>query len=115
MRSVLLRSAAVAVPVAGVCVASTSPGFRRTCEFWSTLAPFLVEFQAIKARARLEGCEGTIHRLNPLFGILRLHPRRGVGMRVAGDQAGETESVVARTHLVIKAAAWEGDLGPAMT
>jgi len=34
------------------------PGFRRSVQFWTTLAPTIIEFQYIRTMARLEGEEG---------------------------------------------------------
>lgn len=37
---------------------ASSPGFRRSVTFWTTVAPFFGEYQAIKARARwVDGCD----------------------------------------------------------
>jgi aarF domain-containing kinase len=36
---------------------ASSPGFRRSVRFWSTVSPFFVEYGAIKARARWEGVD----------------------------------------------------------
>ena len=37
---------------------AVSPGFRRSCQFWSTIAPFVLEHSRIKARARyIDGCD----------------------------------------------------------
>ena len=57
----MLRTAARGAGVtivggAGLAYAS-SPGFRRSVTFWSTVAPFFLEFNGIKLRARLEGCD----------------------------------------------------------
>lgn len=47
------------VGVAGVAYA-TSPGFRRSVTFWSTISPFMIEFYGIKARAQwLDGCSSA--------------------------------------------------------
>jgi predicted unusual protein kinase regulating ubiquinone biosynthesis (AarF/ABC1/UbiB family) len=37
--------------------AATSPGFRRSCQFWGAVAPFVLEHNQIKWRARIEGCD----------------------------------------------------------
>ena len=47
-----LASAGIAVGTAYV----SSPGLRRSVTFWSTVAPFMAEYQGIKLRARCEGC-----------------------------------------------------------
>ena len=44
----------------GAAYASSSPGFRRSVTFWSTVAPFFLEYQGIKLRARIEGCDGAV-------------------------------------------------------
>jgi aarF domain-containing kinase len=36
--------------------AAVSPGFRRSCQFWGAVAPFVLEHNQIKWRAHLEGC-----------------------------------------------------------
>ena len=42
----------------GVAYAS-SPGLRRSVQFWTAVSPFVAEFQYIKARARFDGCDET--------------------------------------------------------
>ena len=52
-----------AVATCGVAVGAayaSSPGFRRSVTFWSTVAPFFLEYQGIKLRARIEGCDGAV-------------------------------------------------------
>ena len=44
------RAALAAAGATGL-VYAYSPGMRRSVSFWSTVAPFVVEFEAIKARA----------------------------------------------------------------
>jgi aarF domain-containing kinase len=52
-----------ALATCGVAVGAayaSSPGFRRSVTFWSTVAPFFLEYQGIKLRARIEGCDGAV-------------------------------------------------------
>ena len=56
LRTVARGAGVTLVGGAGVAYAS-SPGFRRSVTFWSTVAPFFLEFTGIKLRARLEGCD----------------------------------------------------------
>ena len=49
------RGAIGATGAAGVAYAS-SPGFRRSVTFWSTVAPFFAEYQVVKARASWDQC-----------------------------------------------------------
>ena len=37
--------------------ATVSPGFRRSCQFWGAVAPFVIEHNQIKWWARFEGCD----------------------------------------------------------
>ena len=57
----MLRLWARRTAVAGVGAASlayaSSPGFRRSVSFWSTVAPFVVEHYLIKLHGRWEGTE----------------------------------------------------------
>ena len=36
---------------------ASSPGFRRSVTFWTTVTPFVVEHQCVKLRARCDGCD----------------------------------------------------------
>ena len=56
LRTVARGAGVTLVGGAGLAYAS-SPGFRRSVTFWSTVAPFFIEFNGIKLRARLEGCD----------------------------------------------------------
>ena len=48
--------AALTVAGATGLVYAFSPGMRRSVSFWSTVAPFVVEFESIKARAKWDRC-----------------------------------------------------------
>ena len=52
------RGAVGVVGAAGVAYAS-SPGFRRSVTFWSSIAPFYLEHRAIKARAAWDGADAA--------------------------------------------------------
>ena len=54
----LRRGALGGAGVFGVAYAS-SPGFRRSLTFWTTVAPFFAEYEAIKAKAWWEQCDNT--------------------------------------------------------
>ena len=57
----VLRWSGVGLAGVGCAVGAgcaVSPGFRRSCQFWSTIAPFVLEHSRIKARARyIDGCD----------------------------------------------------------
>lgn len=56
VRRFAARAALGATGVAGFAYA-TSPGFRRSVTFWTTVSPFVLEHQCIKKRAWLEGVD----------------------------------------------------------
>mmetsp|Transcript_21715 Transcript_21715/g.61585 ORF Transcript_21715/g.61585 Transcript_21715/m.61585 type:complete len:560 (+) Transcript_21715:83-1762(+) len=61
-RLVLRRGAVgtAAVTALPICVGyATSPGFRRSIDFWSMLLPTIVDYQVVKTRARLQGCSAA--------------------------------------------------------
>ena len=46
-----------ATACACVVGATVSPGFRRSCQFWGAVTPFVLEHSQIKCLARIQGCD----------------------------------------------------------